>query len=105
LTTAKDVSEATAFECLVGKKAQERHRDRRHPAAAPAAAGLALAARAVLHAGEDILQAHRGSPMWVKRHESTASLADGFTSPQVFARLHLKLADFAKWKTTALIPP
>src|SRR5215471_8396051 len=38
---------APALEGLVGKEPQQRHHDRRHAAAATAAAGLALAARAI----------------------------------------------------------
>ena len=49
---------AAALERLVSEETQERHHDRRHPAAAAATAGLTLAARAILHAVEDIEQSH-----------------------------------------------
>src|SRR4051812_48620679 len=41
---------------LVGQQAEDRHRDRRHPAAAAVRGGRA--ARAVLHSVQDIEQAH-----------------------------------------------
>src|SRR5262249_62425329 len=43
------------FNCLVGEQAEDRHRDRRHAAAATRSA---LPARPVLHAIEDVKQAH-----------------------------------------------
>jgi transposase len=52
---------AQALERLVGEHAQDRHREGRHPAAggaAAAAAGCALAARAGLHAVENIEKSH-----------------------------------------------
>ena len=49
---------AAALERLVGQKPQQRQHDRRHSAPATAAGGWALAARAVLHTGQDIAQSH-----------------------------------------------
>ena len=48
---------ATPLERLVRKQSKERDDDRRH-AAATAAAGLRLAAGAILHAGENVAQSH-----------------------------------------------
>ena len=49
---------ATTLVRLVSKQPQECDYDRRHAAAATAAAGLGLAAGAVLHSGENIAQSH-----------------------------------------------
>src|SRR5437588_98848 len=49
---------AATLERLVGKQAQERHHQRRHAAAATARLRLALPARTVEHAVENITQSH-----------------------------------------------
>src|SRR5262245_20498759 len=54
----RDCLTTPALERLVGEEPQQRHHDRRHTAAATAAAGLALAARAIHHASENIRQSH-----------------------------------------------
>jgi hypothetical protein len=45
---------AAAFKNFVSEEGQERHHNSRHSAATAAAAGPTLAARAILHALDDI---------------------------------------------------
>jgi hypothetical protein len=49
-----------SLERLVGEQSEQCHHHRRHSAATAAGARLTLAARAILHATEDIEQSHVG---------------------------------------------